>query len=391
MATPGILYVAMQPKPQLPDEQFHEWYNNEHGPTRLRLPHIFTNGLRYRANDGQEPAYMAVYDVTTMPHLQTPTYTNLRGAASPYEFETISQVEVNRYFYDLIWEKQSPHFVPIELLSNDEAEDIELIVSQLSLKHEEGEAKFRAWYKEEHTGMLSRVPGWLRTRLFKTSSVEESGDPEHTASMSTDWAKEIFTEYVAHKVRRTYSLFYVFGSRQLSNGGSRICKHQSSEPGTLHSFVTTSDGLDIPYRLEGNPDPKASVVAFSNSLLTSMDMWNPFILILKEKRPDLCILRIALSEENHNMGIQMLATQTVARWFHTSSMKKEALLGLIRGPALLVAGEDDANGAVPRAMNSFKDKVSDKGVELKIVPETGHLPMCEKPQVFWEALERFLA
>lgn len=245
--------------------------------------------------------------------------------------------------------------------------------------------------------------------------------------------------------------------------------------------------------------------AFANSLLTSMDMWNPFVLILKETRPDLCILRydsrgrhhipkpeatslgtlaadlhavlnalriprlhsligvsiggamalqaaitypdmvgrvivcdtncaspqngaqvwkdrIALSEENHNMGIQMLATQTVARWFHASSMKNEALvswmtemvaannvegfkysctalwdyditdqLGLIQGPALLVAGEDDANGAVPRAMSSFKNKVSDKGVELKIMPETGHLPMCERPQVFWEALERFLA
>ncbi|KAM3517540.1 hypothetical protein NHJ13051_008895, partial [Beauveria bassiana] len=49
MASPGLLYVTMQPRPGLPIAQFHEWYNNEHGPTRLSIPSIFANGFRYQS------------------------------------------------------------------------------------------------------------------------------------------------------------------------------------------------------------------------------------------------------------------------------------------------------------------------------------------------------
>lgn len=108
---PGILYVTMQPRPGLPIEQFHEWYNNEHGPTRLRLPQIFSNGLRYRAADGKDPEFLAAYDVTSMSHLETKTYTSLRENRSPREAETIGQVEVKRYFWDLVSTKQSPLFI----------------------------------------------------------------------------------------------------------------------------------------------------------------------------------------------------------------------------------------------------------------------------------------
>ncbi|KAK5093469.1 hypothetical protein LTR16_007530, partial [Cryomyces antarcticus] len=51
--TPGVLYVTMQPASSLPTAQFQDWYNNEHGPTRLRLSFI-ENGFRYRAKDLKE-------------------------------------------------------------------------------------------------------------------------------------------------------------------------------------------------------------------------------------------------------------------------------------------------------------------------------------------------
>ncbi|EQL03353.1 3-oxoadipate enol-lactonase I [Ophiocordyceps sinensis CO18] len=51
-----------------------------------------------------------------------------------------------------------------------------------------------------------------------------------------------------------------------------------------------SDGA-IPFRLEGNPSPHAPTVAFSNSLLTSLHMWDPFLDVLRLERPDLRILR----------------------------------------------------------------------------------------------------
>ena len=118
MSTPGILYVTMQPKPGLSIDQFHEWYNNEHGPTRLRIPQIFANGLRYQATDGKEPTFLASYDVTSMSLLETETYTSLRANRSPREAETIGQVDVKRYFWDAIASKQAPLFIPIEQLTD---------------------------------------------------------------------------------------------------------------------------------------------------------------------------------------------------------------------------------------------------------------------------------
>ncbi len=56
---------------------FEDWYNNEHGPLRLQLPFV-TSGRRYRATDGEDPPWMAVYDVTDLDKMNTPAYTDLR-------------------------------------------------------------------------------------------------------------------------------------------------------------------------------------------------------------------------------------------------------------------------------------------------------------------------
>ncbi|KAH0433118.1 hypothetical protein CcaCcLH18_06005 [Colletotrichum camelliae] len=537
MATPGMLYVTMQPKPTLAEEQFHEWYNNEHGPTRLRIPQIFTNGLRYRANDGKEPTYLASYDVTDMSHLETPTYTTLRANRSSREAETIGQVAVTRYFFDLVIERKAPSFRPIEELSDKEAEGLELVAIETNLNDEAAEEEFKKWYEEEHIDMLSKVPGWLRTRVFKISTLGDGagakstffvlhdyarenglGGPEHKASTATKRAGEI-VKYVKGMNRRTYSLFYVFGPapRDLNN-----LKKQSDSvavwaapdgktntvpgrDGSISSYITAKDSLAIPYRLEGNPADDAPTVAFCNSLLTSLHMWDPVVEILKEKRPDLRILRydsrgrhsipsppvpatldllasdlrtvldalripklhaligvsmggatttnfslkyperlekfiacdfnatssaantqawkdrIAVAEEDSGAGIAKLAQQTVGRWFHPATMEKESVvksmvdmvaandvagfryscqalwdydlkpaLGSCKVPGLLVVGDGDAKGALVKAMDGFKGTIGEKGAELKIVPNAGHLPMWESPAAFWEAIQGFL-
>jgi pimeloyl-ACP methyl ester carboxylesterase len=319
---PGILLVTMQPKPGLSLDQFHEWYNNEHGPTRLRMPDIFSNGLRYRATDGEKPEYMAVYDVTSMQHLTTERYTSLRANRSGREAATIGQVEVVRYLYDLIHTKQVGDFVPPEDLTDEQAEGRVTIAVTITPTDVPGAGEeYRKWYTEEHAEMLSKVPGWLRSRVFKTSSIEPGakevyfglhdyakvnglGGPEHKASMDTPWRDGVFGKYVASKGRRTYSLFYVFGpaprdlaplpklptSAAFTSGDAKTVT--SPGPGAaINSYITTKDSLSIPYRLEGNPAPGAPTIAFCNSLLTSLHMWDAFVDILKKERPDLRILR----------------------------------------------------------------------------------------------------
>ncbi|KAI0598681.1 Alpha/Beta hydrolase protein [Biscogniauxia sp. FL1348] len=540
MASPGILYVTMQPKPGLSLQQFHEWYNNEHGPTRLRLPQIFTNGLRFQATDGQEPTFLAVYDVTSMSHLETETYTSLRANRSAREAETIGQVDVKRYFWDLAWTKQSPLYIPIEELTDEEGEGIVLVAIEFKPTEADNAAEeITKWYEEEHGEMLSKVPGWLRSRLFKTSSLEPGatasflslhefarenglGGPEHKASMSTPRAAEILGKHATLTSRRQYSLFYIFGPapRDLLNlsqlppasstfqaGDARTFTSNSPSP-VIQSYVTAPDGLSIPYKLEGNPDPKAPTIAFCNSLLTSLNMWDPIVEILKTNQPHYRILRydargrhsipspprpatldiladdlnslltalripkldrligvsmggattlkfalkypdkvhkfiacdfnvasspantgawkerIGIAEtplEDSAPGIRKLAGQTVERWFHPATMQQrqdtvrwmtemvgdndvegfkyscqalwdydmKAEMKDCKVPGLLVVGEGDGKGALVKAMDGFKGLLGEAGAELVIVPDAGHLPMCENPTGFWEAVERF--
>ncbi|SPO03629.1 related to 3-oxoadipate enol-lactonase I [Cephalotrichum gorgonifer] len=544
MSSPGILYVTMRPNDDLPPAQFHEWYNNEHGPTRLRLPQIFANGLRYRSTDSLDPPFLAAYDVTHMPHLLTPTYTCLRANRSPREAETIGQVKVDRRFYDLVSAKSSPDFTPVESLSDEEAEGSVLVSVEITLNNFEGaEAAYTEFLLGEHVDMLSRIPGWRRTRLFRTSVIEDVGEtkllalheyskenglggPEHLAAASSPLRNEIFAKYVHSKNRRTYELFYVFGPgprdlHSLSDLPAGTPKFVSSgdetptltttttSPGpdaSIASYIQTADSLTIPYLLEGNPAPDAPVVAFSNSLLTSLHMWDPLVAIIKAQRPDLKILRYdtrgrhalpqppkpatveilagdikalldalritklhaligvsmggattlkfaleypsylsrfiacdfnvtssaanteawkertALAESEAGKGIEKLAGLTVGRWFHPATVEKkpdvtewmtrivaendvegfkygcQALwdydlkpaMGGCEVPGLLVVGDGDAKGALVRAMEGFKGLVGAKGVELKIVPEAGHLPMSESPEAFWEAVREFI-
>ncbi|RFU79954.1 hypothetical protein TARUN_2266, partial [Trichoderma arundinaceum] len=131
--------------------------------------------------------------------------------------------------------------------------------------------------------------------------------------------------------------------------------------------------------------------------------------------------RVAMAEEDSGRGINALADRTVARWFHPVSMEKPELVkhmtAMVAGndiqgfkhsctalsdydmkpdmpacsvPGLFVVGDGDANGVLVKAMEGFKGLLGPTGTELKIVPNTGHLPMSENPQAFWEAVRDFL-
>jgi pimeloyl-ACP methyl ester carboxylesterase len=369
-----MLYVTMQPREGLSLDQFHEWYNNEHGPTRLRLPHIFTNGLRYRATDGQQPHFVAVYDVTSMSHLETPTYTDLRANRSAREAATIGQVDVERSFFDLVTTQQSPLFTPIEQLTDAEAEGLVLVSVNVSLKPdaEGAEEAVTKWYEEEHLPMLSKIPGWLRSRVFRTPSAIEGGNSEikivtlheysrenglggaeHKAAMNTPWRDDVFAKYIAHKGRRTYELFYVFGPapRELqalstlpqtaafATADGRITTAPGQKDAAIKAYVTTADGLTIPYQLEGNPSPTAPTVAFSNSLLTSLHMWDPLVAIMKAERPDLRILRYD-TRGRHDVpsppvpaSLDMLSDDLAALLSALRIPKLHALVGVSMGGA----------------------------------------------------------
>ena len=322
----GLLSVTMHPHPSLSASAFHDWYNNEHGPTRLRLPFI-TNGIRYRATDipstasEQEkqtklPEWLAIYDVADMAEMQGEAYLRLRreDVKSQREKETMRQIAIDRRLYDLVEDEKGPGYVPVEndlSAPAEREEDRRVLVAITQTVHPGQEDEFGRWYKEEHIPLLSKVPGWLRTRRFVNSAVEPKKEgqdteylclheylpqnglddsPEMRAATNTPWRTRIFESVVKARSRRVYRHYYTFGGapRDLASLTPKDTQAFTSPDGltralpsstvpAIESYITTPDGVTLPYRLEGSPDPDAPLLVLANSILTHYSIYDAFV------------------------------------------------------------------------------------------------------------------
>lgn len=309
----GLLYVTMQPQGSLPEAQFTNWYQNEHGPLRLRLPFV-ANGFRYRAADGQTPEWLALYDIDDMQELTRESYLALRGDGirTPREKDTMAQVAVDRKLYDLLVDRQAADYRPLDQLSDADSAGAVLLAVTMTVRPGEPEDDFNRWYADEHIPMLSRIPGWRRSRRLVTSVIDAQAPkeyialhefaavngfdgPEHKAAVSTPWRTRVMDSAVVHLNRRLFTWRYTFGPapRELasltaasekgswaSNDGrtsTSLSSSSSSSRPAVESFVTTADGVDLPYRLEGSTDANAPVVVLSNSILVDWSVWDGFV------------------------------------------------------------------------------------------------------------------
>jgi pimeloyl-ACP methyl ester carboxylesterase len=305
----------MQPDPTLPVSKFHDWYNNEHGPTRLRLPFV-ANGFRYRASDppnvgiDEMPEWMAIYDITDMDALMQRPYLRLRDppAKSQREIDTMAQIKVVRKLYDFVESRESEAFKPLDCVDNEGEGNVMVAVFLHLYPGADRMAELDKWYRQEHIEMLSKVPGWLRTRRYVTSSVDSRSaveylalheyspnnglnGPEFKAATTTEWASKVMSTVVRQKNRRVYNLYYTFGpaprslasdlsSWELSDPESsetRTTPESAGGAGAIESWVTTSDGVELPYRLEGSPDPHAPLIVLHSAILVTYGIWDGFI------------------------------------------------------------------------------------------------------------------
>ncbi|UPX10567.1 uncharacterized protein EKO05_0001219 [Ascochyta rabiei] len=336
-STPGILYVTMQPKEGLPDAQFHDWYQNEHGPNRLRLP-FCNNGFRYRATDlekqqgsKEKPEWMAIYDFDELEWLTKEPYQRLRSAPvqTQRERDTMKQIFVDRKSYDLLGEWTGSDFKDLQKVENEGEKNVMIAIS---FKLQDGEGKeeeLKKWYEEEHVPLLQKVPGWRRTRRFETSYLDLQankslqkeflalheyapqnglGGPEFQRATTTEWCGKIYKDIVKDRKRRTYDLYYTFGAaqRDLASLSSPDTVQAESEYGlfktypshiasskrpVIESAITTPDGVNLPYRLEGSTDPSAPLLVLSNSILVDYGIWDDFVTSFLSHAPQYRILR----------------------------------------------------------------------------------------------------
>jgi hypothetical protein len=57
----GLFYVYTEPG-SVDEAEFHDWYDHEHGPARLKVPG-FGGAYRYLALDDQKPPWLALYEL----------------------------------------------------------------------------------------------------------------------------------------------------------------------------------------------------------------------------------------------------------------------------------------------------------------------------------------
>jgi len=192
----GLFYVYTDPG-TVPETEFHDWYDHEHGPLRLTVPG-FRSGYRYGALDDAKPSWLALYDLHGVDVLASPEYKALGSSASEHDKAVRAGLAtLDRRIYT-------------ELSSDGAtADEPAPVLLTVALSVPAGaEDDLQAWYTDEHIPMLLKVPGWRRIRRFRLVrgmdgpapeylSVHELAGPEvleepgYLAAISTPWRDRV--------------------------------------------------------------------------------------------------------------------------------------------------------------------------------------------------------
>ncbi|KAJ3716126.1 hypothetical protein C8R42DRAFT_645459 [Lentinula raphanica] len=220
----GLSFVLAEPGSNVSEAEYHDWYDNEHAPARLTIS-TFYNAARYKAVDGAKPTYLTLYDISEASVADGPEYQAVKENGSERDKRLLSTLQyLNRRAYSSIYQTTLP------TASSSEFPPKFVFYASLDVKPE-GEAEFNKWYEEEHIPLISKTPGWLRSRRYILSNSATRGSvapevnvckyiaihdfsaggymdtPEMKAALSTPWRDEV-TKYIdARREVRHFTLF----------------------------------------------------------------------------------------------------------------------------------------------------------------------------------------
>ena len=125
---------------------------------------MFTGRIaRIKSTDGSKPAFAATYDLDSAAALQNPAYTKLRAERSARESDIIAKIGVvDRRVYEVY---SGPSFPPSPRFDEKKGAPYTVIV-ETQVPEGAAQDEYNKWYDEEHIPLLSRIPGWLRSRRF---------------------------------------------------------------------------------------------------------------------------------------------------------------------------------------------------------------------------------
>ncbi|MGH3235613.1 MAG: hypothetical protein ACRDOH_20650, partial [Streptosporangiaceae bacterium] len=168
----GLFYVYTEPG-SVDEAEFHDWYDHEHGPARLKVPG-FRSAYRYRALDDQKPPWLALYELDSPGVIDSPGYQALAAEASDRDKAVgAGLASLDRRIYEQISEDGWPAGSPAPMIL--------AVAMSVPASAEEDLA---AWYAEEHIPMLLEVPGWRRIRRFRLIRAMDAPGPEPESFLS---------------------------------------------------------------------------------------------------------------------------------------------------------------------------------------------------------------
>ena len=158
----GILVAAMNFS-DVAEDEFHDWYDTEHIPERLRVPG-FLNAERW-IGAADPKASLALYDLDNVGVLHSPTYQAVGGAnGSPWTKRVTGRTKP---IIRLEGEQILPGY---KLAPVGEADALLFISMNVAPEHE---ADFNDWYNQEHLPALAGVPGVLCARRYRGSGATQ--------------------------------------------------------------------------------------------------------------------------------------------------------------------------------------------------------------------------
>ncbi|EJD37969.1 hypothetical protein AURDEDRAFT_116640 [Auricularia subglabra TFB-10046 SS5] len=227
---PGALFVFIELGAETSEEEFHDMYETEHAPPRMALPE-FVGGVRYRAADGQKPAWLGVFSVSDLGVVQSPKVAALMAARSEREVRIAdAYAGLDRRAYALTYDsaRDTDPSVP---KTDGMQPRVALLVG---LSHPDV-GELDRWYNEEHLKMLRAAPGWVRSRRYKFVGGGQAGplfagdgkkevpafmalheytswealeSAEFKAATSTEWRNKVIGETTVQE-RRRFEVFKV--------------------------------------------------------------------------------------------------------------------------------------------------------------------------------------
>src|SRR5882757_2627577 len=143
----GILIAAMDFS-AAPEDEFHDWYDLEHIPERLRVPG-FLNADRWIGSTDPKIS-VATYDLDNVNVLKSPPYLAVGGEnGSPWTKRTAR-------FRKSLLRYEGEQLFPGDKTAPQGAAALMLIGMNVAPEHEH---EFNEWYNTEHIPALGSVPG----------------------------------------------------------------------------------------------------------------------------------------------------------------------------------------------------------------------------------------